>query len=209
VLFVGDCNSYAAKGTNIRWFKCPEVLKRRDMTNLHHLPEMMHGYCDAKLSDQAIMDEVKSADLVIGDGMYLCSSLIADKFSLPHVTVLESSLTTATATFPYNVAELPSYIPQFLSRMTDNMSFLQRAKNTLRWLVNRILYPRMPRIAFLELKKKHQITPEKTLEETFQKVDSFLFKLSHLSTPAHCYQVREVIYIFIKNWTRYIGFLAF
>jgi len=114
------------------------------------------------------MDEVKCANLVIGDGIYLCSSLIADKFSLPHVTVLESSLTAATATVPYNVAELPSYIPQISSGMTDNMSFLQRAANTLRWLVNRNIFPHMFRSSFSEVKKKHKITPEKTLEETFQ-----------------------------------------
>ena len=84
---------------------------------------MMRDYCDAKLSNEAIVNETKSADLVIGDAMYLCSTLIADKFSLPHVTVIPSSLTTFTATFPYNIAENPSYIPQLLSRMTDNMNF--------------------------------------------------------------------------------------
>ena len=143
----------------------------------------MHDYCDAKLNDKTIINEVKTADLVIGDGMYQCSSLIADKFSVPHVTVLQSSLTTATATFPYNVASIPSYIPQFTSRMTDNMIFFQRAENTLRWLVNTIAFPLSSRNAYLDLKKKHNITAEKSLEQTLQKVDLILVQSEAYDYP--------------------------
>jgi len=184
LLFVGDCYPYAAKDANIRWFKCPKETKNvLHATNAHNLPQMMQAYCDAKLSDRAIINEFKSADLVIGDGMYLCSFLIADKFALPHVAVLESSLTSATGTLPYNVAELPSYIPQYRSGMTDNMSFLQRAKNTLQWLVNRMTIQRMIKNTFLGLKTKHQITPEKSLEQTFQKVDLLLVQTEAFEYP--------------------------
>ena len=158
-------------------------MKTLDPKNLNNIPQLMYDYCDAKLSDQTIINEVKSADLVIGDGMYLCSSLIADKFSLPHVTVLESSLTSATVIHPYNVADLPSYIPQFFSGMTDKMSFLQRAENTLRWLMNRIISPRNFRKAFLKLKEKHSITPEKSLEQTLQKVDLILVQTEAYDYP--------------------------
>lgn len=153
------------------------------MKSLFHLPQMMHDYCDAKLSDKTIMNEVKTADLVIGDGMYQCSSLIADKFSIPHVTVLQSSLTTATATFPYNFASIPSYIPQFTSRMTDNMNFFQRAENTLRWLVNAIAFPLNFRNVYLTLKKKHNITAEKSLEQTLEKVDLILVQSEAYNYP--------------------------
>ena len=158
-------------------------MKTLDMKNADHLPQMMYDYCDVKLGDQAIKNDIKSADLVIGDGMYMCSALIADKFSLPHVTVLESSLTTATGTLPYNVAELPSYLPQFYSGMTDNMNFLQRAENTLRWLIIRIIFPLKLSKTFLKLKEKHNITPEKSLEQTLQKVDLILVQTEAYDYP--------------------------
>ena len=72
------------------------------------------------------MNEVKSADLVMSDGLYVCLSLTADKFSLPHVTVLMFSMTSATVTLPYNFAEIPSCIPQLMSEVADGMKFLQR-----------------------------------------------------------------------------------
>ena len=147
------------------------------------MPQLMHDYCDAKFSDQAIVEEIKSADLVIGDGMYLCSALIADKFSLPHVTVLESSLTSATGTLPYNVADLPSYLPQFGTGMTDKMNFLQRAMNTFYWLKYRAIFPLYLKIAFLDLKEKHSITPEKSLEQTMQRVDLVLVQTEAFDYP--------------------------
>ena len=143
------------------------------MKNLNHLPQMMHDYCDAKFSDKTIVNEVKTADLVIGDGMYQCSSLIADRFSIPHVTVLQSSLTTATATFPYNVASIPSYIPQITSRMTDNMNFFQRAENTLRWLVNTITFPLHFRNAFFGFKEKAQHHRRKKFGADFSESGSY------------------------------------
>ena len=157
-------------------------MKTLDMKNINHLPQMMRDYCDAKLSNEAIVNETKSADLVIGDAMYLCSTLIADKFSLPHVTVIPSSLTTFTATSPYNIAENPSYIPQLLSRMTDNMNFFQRAENSLQWLINRFFFPSFTQM-FLELKEKHNITPEKSLEQTLQKVDLILVQTEAYEYP--------------------------
>ena len=158
-------------------------MKTLDRKILNHLPQMMRDYCDAKLSNEAIVNEIKSADLVIGDAMYLCSTLIADKFSLPHVMVMQSSLTSFTVSLPYNLAENPSYIPQFFSRMTDNMNFLQRAKNSLQWLINRcFLFPRFPQI-FLELKEKYNITPEKSLEQTLQKVDLILVETEAYEYP--------------------------
>ena len=129
------------------------------------------------------MNEAKSADLIIGDAMYLCSFLIADKFSLPHVTILMSSMSAATTFLPYNFVELPSYIPQISSRMTDDMNFLQRAKNTLLWLLHRTTFPLQLHQVYAGLKKKHNITPEKTLDDTFQRVDIIIVQSDPLDYP--------------------------
>lgn len=179
---MGDCSTYAAKEANIKWFKCPEEIKLTTIPNVIHLPQEMFAYCNAKFSDDAIMDEVKSADLVIGDGMYTCSSLIADKFSKPHVTVLMSSMTTATS-LPFNVAAHPSYLPQFLSGMTDNMNFLQRAENAVWWLTNTIHFRPKFENNYSVLKEKFNITFERSLQQTLQKVDLVLFQTEAFDYP--------------------------
>ena len=184
VILVGDCETYAANDPNVRLFECPEEVRRHGITStISHVLQGWHDYCDTKLSDHSIMNDIKSADLVIGDGLYLCSSLIADKFSLPHVTVLMFSMGSATAILPYNFAELPSYIPQMMSELTDNMNFWQRAKNSFMWLINRVSFSYMVTKVYAELKEKHNITPAKSLEQTFQKVDLILVQTEVYEYP--------------------------
>ncbi|KAL9988788.1 hypothetical protein ACROYT_G003276 [Oculina patagonica] len=166
-----------------RLFKCPEFVANADLKQImgtglqHHLKlsriltGSFRAYCDTQLSNQELMKEVESADLVIGDAMYLCSFLIADKFSLPHVTILTSALSTATGTLPLNLESLPSYIPQGFSAMADSMSFSERAKNTLIWLFNKIASEYVMLPLYQELKEKYNITPDKSLQQTFDAVD--------------------------------------
>ena len=174
IIFAGDSETYALKNPQVRTFKCPEEATKLDITVPDKFMKICQLYCDALLSNHENMNKAKSADLIIGDAMYLCSFLIADKFSLPHVTVLMSSMSTATSILPYNLPELPSYMPQYFSRMTDDMNFLQRAENSLRWLFNRIMLPIKLHGVYAGLKEKHNITPEKTLQQTFQRVDIVL-----------------------------------
>lgn len=167
----------------VRLFKCPEFIAKANLTQmigkglqyrlkvLRILTGSFRAYCDAQLSNQELVEEIKSADLIVGDATYLCSFLIADKFSLPHVTILTSALSTATGTLPLNLASLPSYIPQGYSALTDSMSFTERAKNTLLWLVYRLTSEYMFHSFYQELKEKHNITPEKSLQQTFDSVD--------------------------------------
>ncbi|KAL9988931.1 hypothetical protein ACROYT_G003427 [Oculina patagonica] len=183
VFFVGDSETYALKDPHVRTFKCPDEANKVDIKTIDGLMVVWRVYCDALLSHHENMEEAKTADLIIGDAMYLCSFLIADKFSLPHVTVLMSPLSTATTGLPYNFAELPSYIPQVFSRMTDDMSFVQRAQNSFTWLVNSMIFPSMLRNVYAGLKKKHNITPEKSLHQTFQKVDIVLYQSNPIDYP--------------------------
>ncbi|KAL9988927.1 hypothetical protein ACROYT_G003422 [Oculina patagonica] len=183
VNFVGDSETYALKDPHVRTFKSPKEANKVDVKTVDGLMAVWRLYCDALLSHQENMEKAKTADLIIGDAVYLCSFLIADKFSLPHVTVLMSPLSTATTGLPYNFAELSSYIPQYTSRLSDDMSFLQRAKNSFLWLVNSIITPSMIREVYAGLKEKHNITPKKSLHQTFQKVDIVLFQSDPIDYP--------------------------
>jgi len=183
VIFVGECEKYALKDSNIRTFECSEEINKLvDPTAIAGLKVVWYHYCDAMLGHHNNMNEAKTADLIIGDAMYLCSFLVADKFSLPHVTVLMSPLSTALR-LPYNFADLPSYIPQMFSGLTDDMNFLQRAGNSLRWLLGRLSSPNALHSVYGGLKEKYNITPEKTLQQTFQKVDIVLVQSDPLDYP--------------------------
>ena len=183
VIFAGDCETYATKDPNVRTFKCPDEITKVAITTLDGLMTIWLYYCDAMLSNPENMNEVKSSDAVIGDAMYLCSFMIADKFSLPHVTVLMSPLSTITTGLPYNFEELPSYIPQFTSGFTDHMDFLQRAKNTFLCLLHRMVLRHKVNQVYATLKEKHNITPEKTLQQTFQKLDLVLVQSDPFEHP--------------------------
>ena len=182
VIFVGECEKYAMKDSNVRTFKCSEELNKVDPTTFAGLIAAWYQNCDAMLGHHDNMNEAKSADLIIGDAVYLCSFLIADKFSLPHVTVLMSPLSTALR-LPYNFADLPSYIPQMFSGLTDDMNFLQRAGNSLRWLLGRMTTSKLLHSVYGGLKEKYNITPEKTLQQTLQKVDIVLVQSDPLDYP--------------------------
>ena len=83
MIFVGYCETYAISDPNARKFQCPEEVKPYKISaSLLHEVQGWHDYCYAELSDHAIMNEVKSADLVMSDGLYVCLSLTADKFFL-------------------------------------------------------------------------------------------------------------------------------
>ena len=184
VIIAGDCETYVAKDSKVRTYKCPDELAKLDP--VHKIDDLMLSYfycCDAVLGNPESINEIKSSDAVIGDAMYLCSSLIADKFSLPHVTVVMGPLSVITTILPYGFADLPSYIPQVFSGMTDRMDFLQRAENTLRWFLDSTTFPYKISKVYATLKEKHNITPEKTLQQTFQKVDLVLVQTEAFDYP--------------------------
>ncbi|PFX22678.1 2-hydroxyacylsphingosine 1-beta-galactosyltransferase [Stylophora pistillata] len=182
LIIVGDCEKFAAKDPRVRTFKCSDDFTKLDPTKIDHLVKCWSYSCDAILSNPDVMKQVKSSDAVIGDAAFQCSYLVADKFSLPHVTVLMSPLSTGSV-FPLNFAQLPSYIPHFTSGFTDHMNFLQRVKNTLLYLSHKLMVPSLRDNVYGPLKKKYNITPEKTLHETYQKVDLILVQSDPLDYP--------------------------
>ena len=161
------------------------------------LRESTRAYCDAQLSQQELVEEIKSADLIIGDALYPCSFLIADKFSLPHVTILMSALSTGTGNLPLNLESLPSYIPQMFSALSDSMSFTERARNTLMWFIYRLTSGYMLLSIYQDLKERHNITPDKTLQQTFDTVDIIIVQTNFAIDYPRPLLPSEYIYIFL------------
>ena len=139
-------------------------------------------YCDEMLNDAELIIEISHADVVIGELLSLCSSLIADKLSLPHIIISASTLSTPTAV-ALGLPSPPSYVPQWGISLTQELKFVDRIKNVLQWmLLNHFyIYDLCP--SFNEVKTKHNITPDKTIQETLGRVDLLIgqmdFTLEH------------------------------
>lgn len=54
-------------------------------TTLKALASVQQKYCDMLIGSQKMIQEIQSSDVLIGESLYPCSALIADKFDLLHV----------------------------------------------------------------------------------------------------------------------------
>ena len=179
---VGDTESYVTPHKNIRVYKTPQLLykimlTRRGpkkgldvVTESISISKLMAKYCEGLLNDEELTTGIQNADVIIGDGLYMCSSLIASKFSLPHIVVVSSTLNLPTM-HAFGVILTPSYVPQFKSTLADDLSFLERLQNIYHWIFVywAFNYGMVP--PFRGLKKRYDIAPEETIFETLGRVD--------------------------------------
>jgi len=187
-IYVGATQSYAANDSIARVYNDdkiaalfrnpPEVVSSNimavpDIDQLRYLLMYQSCYCDDLLSNAEFMEEIRHADLVVGEILYLCSALVADKFDLPHVIISATSLSTPTG-LGFGLPSPPSYVPQWGASLTKELTFVDRVKNVIQWLLLYVhyIYDLCP--MFNELKVKHGITPSKNIYETLGRVDLVL-----------------------------------
>ena len=184
-IFVGDTETYALNSPLARQYNTSQTFKLALKEILKHIGKSVGGnvvtemkflasiqsvYCDGVLGNDEVMKSVKRADLVVGDSLYMCGSLIADKFSLPHVVVFTNSLSTPTA-HAFSLPLCPSYLPQFKSALGDNLGFVERIQNIYHWIAIYLAFHVGMVPPYKELKDKYQIAPNKDLYETLGRVD--------------------------------------
>ena len=195
MIFVGSSETYAASNPNVRFFNdskalaahthVPSAEERKTVSvraGMAILYIIQSWYCDGILSETELMEEVSRADLIVGELLYLCSSLIADKLSLPHVVLSAPTLSSPTA-FAFRLPFSPSYVPQWNVHLSDEWSILDRVSNLLQWMSNYLAYAQDFCPPYGNLKAKYNITPDKSLEETLGRVDLIIgqmhFGLEH------------------------------
>jgi len=181
-MLMGDTESYASSHANVRVYKTPKafseiMLTRRGpkkgldvVTEMTNVAELMTMYCEGVMNNSELLNEMKKADLIIGDGLYMCSSLIAIKFSLPHVVILLETLSLPTMR-AFGVPLPPSYVPQFKSSLADKMSFTERLKNLFHWVLVYWAFYRGMVPPFNGLKERYNIAPDKSIYEALGSVD--------------------------------------
>ncbi|KAL9988923.1 hypothetical protein ACROYT_G003418 [Oculina patagonica] len=189
-VFVGDTETYALKSPLVRPYNTSQAFKaalkqtlkavgvhgRNVVTEMGRLTIVQAFYCDDVLGNNEVMEAVKRTDLVIGDSLYMCGSLIADKFSLPYVTVFTNSLSAPTA-HAFSLPLSPAYVPQFKSALGDNMNFAERIQNVYHWISVYLAFFVGMAPPFQVLKDKHNITPNRNLYETFNRVDLIIAQM--------------------------------
>lgn len=186
-IYVGASQSYAVNDSLVRVFNDDNFLPvlqsspRSSETFKSYSPRQgwqmlfmyQSVYCDDLLSNTDVMEEISHADLVVGEFIYLCSTLVADKFSLPHVLVAAISLDFISA-FAFGLPAPPSYIPQFGVTLSDELTFSERARSLFRWIFVYVSYIYDLCPTFEKIKTKHNITPDKSIQETLGTVDMII-----------------------------------
>ena len=186
---MGSSLRYGESNPNVRFFKDRQAMATNIPLSSRQLRQMsprmfltMLYTCDAMLGDKDVLEEIKDVDVVIGEFIYLCSSLVADKLSCPHVIISAFPLYQPMA-YAFGLPLGPSYVPQFSMRLSDEWSFLDRARNVVQWFFGYITYAQDLCPLYGKVKAKHNITPEKSIQETLGRVDMIIsqvpFGLEH------------------------------
>ena len=189
-IFVGATQSYAANDSNVRVYKDDKLADAMtrlgasrpssnffkttsDLEQLRFLFMFQILYCDDLLGNSEVMEDIKHADLVVGEILYLCSALVGDKLDLPHVIISAATLSTPTG-LAFGIPSPPSYVPQWGASLTHELKFVDGVKNVVQWMLwyGFFIYDLCP--LFNGLKVKHGITPSKNIYETLGRVDLVL-----------------------------------
>ncbi len=199
-IFVGATQTYAANDSNVQVFKddkfaakfmksIPNAHKMREQSEIDLMKvvaELQSTYCDDSLNDADLMEEIRHADLIVGEFLYLCSSLVADKLSLPHVVISASSVATPTA-IVLGLPSPPSYVPQcrwYAHYKHAGMNFMDRVQNVLQWMKLHVVHIYYFCPMFNKVKAKHNITPNKSVQETLGRVDMIISQMDFTLEPA-------------------------
>ena len=190
-IFVGDVEAHSLEDPLVRPFKTSQAFKEgiqltgkylgktgsNTLVGMRALGHIQSLYCNDVLGNTDVMAAVRRADLVIGDSLDMCGSLIAAQVSLPYVTVFTTSLSAPTA-HAFGLPLNPAYVPQFKSALSDNLSFLERIKNLYHWIFSYLVFYSGLAPPFQGLKDRYKIAPNKTLHEVFNSVELIIAQMA-------------------------------
>ncbi|XP_022096172.1 UDP-glucuronosyltransferase 2C1-like [Acanthaster planci] len=134
------------------------------------------GECDSALSDSAMMDRLRAAqfDIVVGDVLYPCFILIAQKLNLRYVNVMNGVIMPMAHSRLAGMPNNPAFLPGAMTTLTDNMNVLQRCLNVFAYAVNAFLYDTFYLGPFDRLKTKHGIQSEMSMYESLGRAEVWL-----------------------------------
>uniref|UniRef100_A0A670JRB2 glucuronosyltransferase n=1 Tax=Podarcis muralis TaxID=64176 RepID=A0A670JRB2_PODMU len=107
---------------------------RKMMRKVHEFHKFK---CENVLADQELMARLKKSnyDVLLADPATPCGDLIAVKMDIPFVYTLQFTPGLTVERHCGKIPAPPSYAPAVLSGLTDKMSFGERVKNIISYLV--------------------------------------------------------------------------
>ncbi len=125
--------------------------------------------CNATLSDDALMGRLRDAqfDIIVGDVMYPCYILIAQKLNLRYVNVMNGLIMPMAHGRLAGLPSNPAFLPEISTKYTDKMNLLQRFVNVLAYGVSSLMYDHTILAPFENLKALHGIRPETSVFRSF------------------------------------------
>ncbi|XP_071803335.1 UDP-glucuronosyltransferase 2C1-like [Asterias amurensis] len=125
--------------------------------------------CNATLSDDALMGRLRNAhfDIIVGDVMYPCYILIAQKLNLRYVNVMNGLIMPMAHGRLAGLPSNPAFIPEMTTQYTDKMNIYERFVNVIAYGVSSLLYDHTILAPFESLKRLHGIQPETSVFRSF------------------------------------------
>uniref|UniRef100_F6U5I9 glucuronosyltransferase n=1 Tax=Ornithorhynchus anatinus TaxID=9258 RepID=F6U5I9_ORNAN len=122
--------------------------------SLMKIVNLQYLNCESLLTNQDLMLWLQEGnfDVIFTDSILLCGSIIAEHLSIPSVYFMRA----IHCSYGYEATKCPyptSYVPRFLTRYSDHMTFIQRAVNFLVSILEK-KYCTLMYLPYQELMKK-------------------------------------------------------
>ncbi|XP_075045706.1 UDP-glucuronosyltransferase 2A1-like [Mixophyes fleayi] len=103
---------------------------------------MIKENCNSVLKSPDLMAKLKSNqyNVLLSDPVTMCGELIAVTLDIPFIYTLRFTPASAAERHCGQLPSVPSFTPAFLSELTDKMSFSERLKNIVSYLVQDFIF---------------------------------------------------------------------
>ncbi|XP_002733013.2 UDP-glucuronosyltransferase 2B15-like [Saccoglossus kowalevskii] len=141
------------------------------------LNDAMFTDCRTVLLDADLMQRLEQSkfDIVIGDNVTPCRALIADKLSLPFITVSTNRPLPSFDTYLLNMPTPLSYVPGFVSGLTDRMTLWERLTNVVNHAVVHLAVNLLLLPPYNRLKQECDIDRDVSIVESLSKSQLTIF----------------------------------
>ena len=136
--------------------------------------ETLLALCEGALNSTEVLEELRGFDLLVYDVLGSCGALLGEHLGIPRVHIL--SAPNVPFADQHMIPMPVSYVPQILSGLTDKMTFLQRMMNLGVSLGLKVFYNIVFGRQMNALKRKYNITPERSFEEAVGDVELVLIR---------------------------------
>ena len=126
--------------------------------------------CECLLNDTKLLQELKDFDLIVYEGPAFCAVLVGDLLDIPRVVIAPGSPSAPFASF-HMIPTPVSYVPQYVTGFSCNMTFIQRVINLGAYFAGQLFLKMMFAESMSPLKIKFNIKPEISYEEAVADVE--------------------------------------